>query len=255
MPEEKSGTYLDQILLQRSVWESKPVLRTLYHRWYEDCVAWFSPLRPVLEVGAGSGNFKQFFPEAIASDAFAGGDWIDLVMDAQRLALKPNTVGNLLAFDLIHHLPCPLEFLKQAVAALKPGGRLVACEPAVSLWSRFVYRAFHHEDLDMSYDAFRQGALPQENDPARTFANQAIPELLFFRHRERALRVLQSTKVIAARKFAFLLYPLSGGYNHKSLLPQRGLTLLMRIEDMFTRVVPGGLIGLRMLVVLEKRAS
>ncbi len=253
MARGQSSTYLEEVQFQRSVWESKPVLRALYHRWYADCTARFSPLRPVIELGAGCGNFKQFFGNEIASDVFRNGDWIDLVMDAQDLGLKPGTVGNLFAFDVVHHLPRPLEFLRQAMAALKPGGRLVMCEPAVSLWSKFVYGNFHYEPLDLSYDVFGLDSVPWTTDPGRTFANNAIPELIFFRGRERTLAGLPSTKIIVARKFAFLLYPLSGGYGSRCFLPLKALPFLMKIEDAITRVAPGSLIAMRMLVVLEKR--
>ncbi len=253
MAKEQFSTYLEEIRFQQRIWERKPVLRELYHRWYADCAACFSPSRPVLEVGAGCGNFKQFFGDEIASDVFHSGDWIDLVMDAQDSSLKPGTVGNVFAFDVLHHLPRPLEFLRRAMAALKPGGRLVMCEPAVSLWSRFVYGTFHHEPLDLSYDVFRLDGVPRATDPGRTFANMAIPELLFFRGRDRTLELLRSAQMTTARKFASMLYPLSGGYGYRCLIPLRGLPFLMKIEDAISRVLPASLVSLRMLVVLEKR--
>ena len=83
MAKGQFSTYLEEIRFQQRIWERKPVLRELYHRWYADCAACFSPSRPVLEVGAGCGNFKHFFGNGIASDVFHSGDWIDLVMDAQ----------------------------------------------------------------------------------------------------------------------------------------------------------------------------
>lgn len=255
MAKEKFNSYVEEIQFQRRVWERKPILRKLYNRWYADCVAWFSPLRPVVEVGAGCGNFKEFFPKAVASDVFRGGDWIDLVMDAQHLCLKENGTGNLLAFDVIHHLPRPLEFLRRAIAALKPGGRLIACEPAVSPWSRLVYGIFHHEPIDMKWNLFELDRSPLVADPSHTFANMGIPEILFFRWRDRTLEILPGARLIAARKFAFLLYPLSGGFGYRCFLPEKGLSLLTRVEDAVTRVVSGSLIGLRMLVVLEKRSA
>ena len=255
MAKEQFSTYLEEIRFQQRIWERKPILRELYRGWYADCAACFSPLRPILEVGAGCGNFKQFFGDEIASDVFHNGDWINLVMDAQDLSLKPGTVGNVFAFDVLHHLPRPLEFLRQAMAALKPGGRLVMCEPAVSLWSRFVYGTFHHEPLDLSYDVFGLDGVPRTTDPGRTFANNAIPELIFFRGRERTLELLRSAKMTTARKFAFMLYPLSGGYGYRSFIPLRALPFLMKVEDAITRVLPGSLISLRMLVVLEKRSN
>src|SRR5208282_1316294 len=72
-PETDGASYLEEIRQQRLAWEQKPVLRKLYRRWYEQCVAQLSALRPVVEVGAGSGNFKEFFPSAISSDVFKTG--------------------------------------------------------------------------------------------------------------------------------------------------------------------------------------
>jgi SAM-dependent methyltransferase len=251
MAKQTFDNYLDEIRFQREIWAKKPQLRELYGRWYADCSRWFSPLRPVLEVGAGCGNFKQFFPEAITSDVFHSGDWIDLVMDAQALPLKPNATGNLLVFDVMHHLPRPLEFLGRAIAALKPGGRLVICEPALSLWSRLIYGTFHHEPLDPKYDPFStNGDLP--GNSRRTFANSAIPELLFFKGRQRTLALLPQARMIVARKFAFLLYPLNGGFGYRSLIPLKSLSFLMKLEDAVTAVLPASLIALRMLVVFEK---
>jgi len=130
--ETQGASYLEEIRQQRLAWERKPVIRKLYRRWYEQCVAQLSALRPVVEVGAGSGNFKEFFPSAISSDVFKTGPWIDLVMDAEHLGLRERAVGNILVFDVIHHLHRPVNFLRRAVEALKPGGRLVLCEPAAA---------------------------------------------------------------------------------------------------------------------------
>jgi SAM-dependent methyltransferase len=176
-------------------------------------------------------------------------------MDAQDLALKRNATGNILASDTIHHLRRPLEFLRRAVAALKPGGRLVICEPAISLWSRLVYGSFHHEPLDLNCDVFALDSFPPVDDPGHTFANMAIPELLFFSGRQRTLGLLPSAQMIVARKLAFLLYPLSGGFSYRCVIPLKGLPILRKIEDIATKVLPESLIGMRMLVVLEKTAS
>ena len=63
----------------------------------------------------------------------------------------------------------------------------------------------------------------------------AIPELLFFRGRDRTLGLLRSAQMTTARKFAFMLYPLSGGYGYRCFLPLRGLPLLMKLENAITR--------------------
>ncbi|MBF6568853.1 MAG: hypothetical protein IVW54_08260 [Candidatus Binataceae bacterium] len=246
--------YGEEIDYQREVWQRKAALRTVYEQWYGNCADALSGLTPTVEIGAGCGNFKAYYPREIASDVLYGRNWIELVMDAQYLALAANGIGNLIAFDVMHHLQRPLEFLRQALWALKPGGRLVLCEPALTPWSRFVYRAFHHEPLDSGWDLFGLDGSPPEPDPGHAFANMAIAEILFWRQRARTLKLLPGFKMVKARKFGFVLYPLSGGFGYRCFLPETGLSFLLRLEEAFTRPVARRLTGMRMLVVLEKRA-
>ena len=117
MARETFDNYLTEILHQRAIWEKKPVVRKMYHHRYEKVVRALSPLRPVIEIGSGLGNFKEYFPEAVSTDVFQSGPWIDRVMDAHNLDLADGEAGNLVVFDCIHHLQRPLHFLRQAAAA------------------------------------------------------------------------------------------------------------------------------------------
>ncbi len=244
--------YSEEVRRQREVWLNKPVLRLLYNSWYSRCAAQFSGQRPVVEIGAGSGNFKSFYPDVISTDVFATGPWIDLVMDAHALALGPSIAGTIFVFDVLHHLQRPLDFLRQAVAALKPGGRLVLCEPALSPWSRFLYGVFHHEPVDTNWDPFGLDRQPLQKDSHREFANSAIPELLFWKNRARTMQLLSPCRLVHAEKFGFLLYPLTGGFGYRSFLPQLGFATLQKVEDSIMSPFANWLTGMRMIVVLEK---
>lgn len=244
--------YQKEILFQRDIWRKKPVLRDQYNFWYRKIVAELSSHRPVVEIGSGSGNFKEFFPEVISTDVFKSGEWIDRVMDAQNLSFVPGEVGNLVAFDVIHHLQRPLSFLRQASVALKPGGRLILFEPAATFWSRIVYSR-HHEPLDTTWDLFGVDGLPPDPDPGHTFANMGIPHILFSEYPDATLKLVPNLKLIRRRYFAFLLYPLTGGFGYRSFVPRFGFKALLKIEDVLTRPFASWLTGLRMLVVLEKQ--
>jgi SAM-dependent methyltransferase len=246
--------YSEEILKQREIWLNKPVLRLLYNHWYSQCAAFFSSERPVVEIGAGSGNFKSYYPGVISTDVYPSGSWIDLVMDAQSLALAPNKTGNLFVFDVLHHLQRPLDFLRRAVASIKPGGRLVLCEPALSPWSRFVYGVFHHEPVDKHWDLFDLDGKPPQADPLHEFANAAIPELLFWKNSAKTVQLLEPCRLVHAQKFGFLLYPLTGGFGYRSYVPATGFATLQRIEDQVMRPFASWLTGMRMIVVLEKPA-
>jgi SAM-dependent methyltransferase len=244
--------YLKEVLFQRGVWERKAVLRKLYCHWYQRVVRSLSPLRPVVEIGSGSGNFKEFFPEAVSTDVFQSGPWIDRVMDAHDLQLAEGEAGNIVACDVIHHLQRPLHFLRQAQRAVKTGGRLVLCEPAMSPWSRFVYQRFHHEPFDTGWDLFGLDSTPPDPDPGHTFANMGISEILFWKERARTMSLLPSFRLVESRKFAFVLYPLTGGFGYRSYVPSTGFSTLLKLEDAITGPFADWLTGMRMLVVLEK---
>jgi SAM-dependent methyltransferase len=246
-----SPTYADEIRRQRAVWAAKPVLRTLYQRWFRRVVLGLSAHTPTIELGAGCGNFKDYHPSSIATDVVAAGPWIDRVVDAHHLDFDTASVGNLVAFDVLHHLQRPLDFLRQAERALCPGGRLVLCEPAVTPWSRFVY-AFHHETLDPSWDLFGLDGVAPLPDPGHAFANMAIAHLLFRRHRALTSARVPGLRLISVRTSEALLYPLSGGFSYRCLLSRHGLSALCALEDAVTRPISSWLCSLRMLVILEK---
>jgi SAM-dependent methyltransferase len=245
--------FATDIELQREALRQKPALRQLYASWYAQCVEAFSEHRPTVEVGCGAGNFKTVFPSLIATDVLLG-TGADVVADAMALPIGRGKAGNIVAFDVIHHLQRPLDFLRQSIDALKPGGRLVLCEPAMTVWARFLYRNFHHEPFDLDWPLFDLDGRAPDPDPEHRFTNQAIPEILFWKELQRTMAALPSCKLIAARKFGFLLYPLSGGYSARNLLPSRGLAMLIKAENWLMRPFARSLTGIRMLVVLQKTA-
>jgi len=82
--------YIKEILYQRRIWENKPVVRKLYQHRYEMVVRALSPLRPVIEVGSGSGNFKEYFPEGrIARTTVEARAVISTKIEIECIAYKP----------------------------------------------------------------------------------------------------------------------------------------------------------------------
>ena len=104
-----------------------------------------------MEVGSGSGNFKRFAPQLIATDIVEV-PWVDVVTDAVKLPFSEGAVSNLIGFDVLHHIEYPAQFLEEAGRVLKQGGRLIVCEPAITPLSRFFYKYFHSEPLDLKAD-------------------------------------------------------------------------------------------------------
>ena len=108
---------------RRRIWESKEIIRKLYTKWYGMIKEALRSGR-TLELGGGSGNLKEFLPEAITSDiVFA--PWLNAVMDAHGLPFRDESLDNVVLFDVLHHLAAPAAFFREMERVLRPGGRVV----------------------------------------------------------------------------------------------------------------------------------
>ncbi|MBI5368856.1 MAG: methyltransferase domain-containing protein [Planctomycetes bacterium] len=253
MPKPTFADYKDEIRYQREAWARKPALRRLYHAWYAEVVAALGPLRPVVELGSGCGNFKAFFPACIATDALRVGDWIQAQVDARRMPFRAGSVGNFVLVDVLHHVARPLACLRSVTAALAPGGRIVLFEPAATPWGRFVYGLFHHERLDLGQDFLAEDGTPAPADPGFTYANMATASALFARRPDETLARLPGMALVDLRWSDVLAYPLTGGFGYANYLTPGLVTLLRGAEGLAARGPLARLAGMRLRVVLERR--
>lgn len=251
MAKTRFDDYRDELVHQRDVWQSKRVLRLVYQGWYERITNALSENRPVVEIGSGCGNFKESFPEVIATDAIDAGPWIDRVVDARTLPFNSGEVGNFVLIDVLHHLSRPLEFLRAASLALQPGGRIVLLEPASTPWARLVLGVFHHEPVDRSQDLFGEDGSPEPENVGFTFANQAIASLLFVDGGDKTMDRVPGLKLVRVEYSDFIVYPATGGFSYLNLMPSMLVRPLYRLErSLMSRF--GSLIAMRLLVVLER---
>ena len=112
--------------------------------------------------------------------------------------------------DVLHHLEFPLIFLAEAERVLRPGGRIVMVEPAITPGSTLFYRFIHQEQVDMSQDPLAIGLARADRDPYDS--NQAIPTLIATRYRGRFHAALPRLRIADVRWFSLAVYPLSGGF-------------------------------------------
>jgi SAM-dependent methyltransferase len=199
----------------REVWNHKPILQAIYGDIYQRMLAAIVP-GSTLEVGGGSGNFKLFRPDTVSSDILPA-PWLDLVCDAQRMPFADASFANIVMVDVLHHIESPLRFLKEAARVLRPEGRLVFCEPAITPLSSLFYRMFHDEPVDMSVDPLAANDISADKNPYDS--NQAIPTLLTGHFRDACSRAVPNLKLERVERFSFVAYPLSGGFRSWSMIP------------------------------------
>jgi SAM-dependent methyltransferase len=229
------------------VWERKRVLRLVYDDFYDRIAA---ACRPglTLEIGGGIGNLKRRLADVISTD-IQSGPWLDCVADAQRLPFADASAANIVMVDVLHHLEFPAAFFREAARVLRPGGRALMVEPAITWGSTLFYRLLHHEPVRTSAQVLGDGSPDPRRDPYDS--NQAIPTLLVTRDRERFHRLFPALRIASVQWFAFVAYPLSGGFQSWSLIGEGSARRLLRIEralePMFGRIA-----GFRLLLTVEK---
>jgi SAM-dependent methyltransferase len=201
-------------ILRRTIVKSKPFVRRIYEEWYRK-IALNLPETPgqVLELGSGGGFLAESVPGLITSEVFYL-PGIQCVLDGEALPFAGNSLRGIVMTNVLHHIPEPAAFFREAARCLRPGGAVVLVEPWVSRWSRLVYAHLHHEPFrpeDPEWRHARTGPL--------SGANGALPWIILERDRrifQERFPELRITKTELSMPFRYLV---SGGVTMRSLMP------------------------------------
>jgi SAM-dependent methyltransferase len=232
----------------RAAWERKPALRAVYRDYYKRMASWIQG-GPTIEVGAGSANLKEALPQTCISDVVPS-PWLDLALDAQALPFRNAAIANLVGVDVLHHFERPYDFLREAARVLRPGGRIVLVEPAITPLSWLIFKATHPEPVRLRADPFSTGGCASSRDPMDS--NQALPTLLFARrNRARLQDEFPALRVVHRERLSLLAYPLTGGFRQWSLFPASLVAPTLRAEQKVAPVL-APLMAFRLFAVLER---
>jgi SAM-dependent methyltransferase len=167
------------------------------------------------------------------------------------------SVDAFLMLDVLHHIHKPRTFFKEALRCLKKGGKIIMIEPANTLWSRFIYKNFHHEPFDVraAWELARRPVLRretrgQEHGGRISQANGAMPWIIFTRDRKIFEKEFPSLKIVRIRNHTPLRYLLSGGLTLRQLLPSCTYTSIKVIEYLLSPL--DNLLGMFQTIELQK---
>lgn len=239
----------EAVAVHREIILRKPFLRKHYEEMYAFFRQQAAELSAVeglcLELGSGGGFLKTILPDIVTSDIFPY-PHIDRVIQAGSLPFAPGELKGIFMLNVLHHLPSPSDFFREADRCLSRGGRVAMIEPFNSLFGRFLYKRFHHEPFDETAPGWNLQA-----GGRLSTSNQALPWIIFWRDRGRFERMFPNLRVRSIFRHSVLCYPLSGGLSLRGLAPSWSYPLLSALDRRLSRIGPG-LFPIFQTIILEK---
>lgn len=183
-----------------------------------------------IELGAGVAPMRDSYPDVLSSDIVFGRH-LDCVLDAQRMALRAESVRVIYGQNCFHHFPEPAKFFAELQRVLVPGGGAILLEPYYGPVASFLFtRLFRTEGFDKSSPAWETPVTGPMNG-----ANQALSYIVFERDRgEFETKFPQLCIVHHGLLGNYLKYFASGGLNFRQLLPDASISFVDAIERLLS---------------------
>ncbi len=210
------------LLEHKKIIENNKFLNLIHKNFYERIASNITQ-KPVLEIGSGPGFIKKIIPSAITTDVIEGPD-IDKVAFAEKLPFKNKSLGSIVMLNTFHHIKNPTKALREFERCLKPNGKIVMVEPWPTVWSKFIYQNFHHEDFNI------KAGWKINGNGRMSDANGALPWIIFKRDYKKFEKLFLNFKIEKIELHTPFKYLLSGNLSKPQLLPVFCYPLINAIE-------------------------
>ena len=237
---------------QASIEHSRLINSKLYLRnIYEEHYRFFgeqtknAPVGHKLELGSGGGFLREVMPGALTSDVVKL-PTTAIVLSGTQLPFPQESLAAIMMINVLHHIQNVHDFFDEALRCLKPGGRILMIEPANTLWSRFIYKNFHHEPFVPEQ---KDWLLPQGG--RMSSANDALPWIIFVRDRKLFSEKYPKLAVDIVEPYMPVRYLVSGGVSKPQLLPGWSYGFVKFCEDLVSPLNP--LVGMFMRIAITKK--
>lgn len=224
---------VSRILAHRRLIEAKPLLREGYVRWYREllpAVAESAQLvGDIVELGSGPSFLDEFVPGLLKTDSVPN-PYAHRIIDAMAMDFPDASLRAILEIGVVHHLPRPELFFREAERCLVKGGRLAMVEtghryPLVGFPSALLQLLDHYEYRDREAPTW-------ENDRAGNMrgANLALPWAIFDRDRALFERRFPTLRIVRVGYHTFSHHFLAGAFALRSLVPKAAVPLVFAVE-------------------------
>ncbi len=235
-------------IIRSKIIQENVFLNNLYTDSYiifRNSLARLTKKRKLVELGSGGGFIKKIIPDCITSDVMKLPD-VDLQFSATRMPFKDESVDRFFMLNVIHHIHDPEKFFKEINRCIKKNGKLIAIEPANTLWSRFINQHFNYEKFDPTGDWTLKSQKSLD-------ANGALAWIIFIRDKEKFEKLFPSLKIKKIIPHTPIRYIVSGGLSYRQLLPSWMYPVIKNIEKMATPF--SRYIGMSYTIEIEKYAD
>jgi SAM-dependent methyltransferase len=174
--------------------------------------------------------------------------WIERQENAYALSMAEGSVANLILFDVFHHLEYPINAMQEFYRVLKPGGRLLVFDHAMSLTGWLFSSFVHHEKAGFLKPCHLQIADLGTIQNAGYYADHANAYRIFEKNFQHLLS--GEWQRISIIKRPALKWILSGGYRGPSLVSKNSRDAILTLEYFLTYFPR--IFALRSLFILQK---
>jgi SAM-dependent methyltransferase len=212
-------------LVHQQIIRSKTNLKLIYDSFYSEFIECAKLFKDgvFLEVGSGGGFLKDKIPGLITSDVSNSG-LHDIVLDGNTLPFEHNSVHAIFMLNVFHHIKNVRKFLHEVDRVLLSKGRLVMVEPAMTVWSRLIYKTLHSEPMN------DKAGWTIEGEGRLSDANIALPWIVFERDRDVFLQEFTNFSIERVNYHTPLSYLLSGGLSKNIPIPSVLFKLFLHLE-------------------------
>lgn len=218
----------ESLLEHKKIINSKLFLKNVYIDFYKILKNHKVPKKELLiEVGSGGGFLKKFIPNVITTDVLKT-IGIDKKLDLENIKLKSKSVSAFYMLNVFHHIKNPKKALSEMDRCLVTGGKIIMIEPWPSVFSKFIYKNFHHEIFDTNSDWKVNGSGRMSD------ANGALPWIVFKRDSQKFKKLFPNLEIDKITPHTPFKYMFSGGLSHPQYLPNSFYPLLTLVEKILT---------------------
>lgn len=221
-------------VLQKEIFKKKKILRILYKEYSRPFLesAKRAPKNSkIVEIGSGVSPLKEAIPDLICTDLIHL-PWLDVVSSAYSLPFRDHCLDRIFLMFVCHHLGKIENFIEEADRCLKPGGEMVIVDPAITLFSKFYYKYFHIDKMDITAKEWHFEGTGRLID-----SNIALTWIVFFRDQERFKKLYPDFILIKQEYNTCLSFLLSGGFRIRQIFPTWLIGRLFKIENWIIRKI------------------